>query len=83
MALHGMIGVYVIECAPTVTRAYLGASIQHSWLTGTRRMHAPSGCVQVLGDVHIIQELCIGIVFFISGLVLNTQELKKVREERM
>ena len=35
-------------------------------------------CMQVLGRVHIIQEVCIGVVFFISGLVLNTQELKRV-----
>jgi sodium/bile acid cotransporter 7 len=37
---------------------------------------------QVLGDVHIVQEICIAVVFFISGLVLNTQELRRVRRER-
>lgn len=37
-----------------------------------------AAAAQVLGDVHIVQEVCIGTVFFISGLVLNTQELKKV-----
>ena len=50
------------------------------WATCTlfRRCASSLPPSQVLGDVHIVQEVCIGTVFFISGLVLNTQELKKV-----
>ncbi|PNW75313.1 hypothetical protein CHLRE_12g521950v5 [Chlamydomonas reinhardtii] len=33
--------------------------------------------IVVLGNVHIIQEINMAIVFFISGLALNTSELKK------
>lgn len=29
--------------------------------------------LQVLGNVHIVQEVTMGVVFFISGLTLNTQ----------
>ncbi|GAX83861.1 hypothetical protein CEUSTIGMA_g11286.t1 [Chlamydomonas eustigma] len=34
--------------------------------------------VTVLDRVHIVQDLCVGCVFFISGIVLDTQELRRV-----
>jgi sodium/bile acid cotransporter 7 len=35
--------------------------------------------VTVLDKVHIVQDMCVGCVFFISGLVLDTQDLRRVR----
>ena len=34
--------------------------------------------LQVLNNIHILQEVGMGIVFFISGITLNTKELSKV-----
>lgn len=39
--------------------------------------------VKVLGNVHIIQEINIGIVFFISGLALDTKALKAVKGSKL
>ena len=37
--------------------------------------------MQIMGNIHLIGEINMIIVFFISGLVLNTQEMKKAKSQ--
>ncbi len=39
--------------------------------------------LQVLGNVHILQEVCVVIVFFISGITLQTDDMARALRYRL
>lgn len=54
----------------------------------TTRRHSlsaepPWSCLQIGGDIHVIQEINIILVFFISGLVLKTDDLAAAMKHKL
>jgi predicted Na+-dependent transporter len=43
----------------------------------------PWSCLQIGGDIHVIQEINIILVFFISGLVLKTDDLAAAMKHKL